>query len=58
VTQPLLRAGFFLVWAGCMAWMAIDMSRWFLRWPMSAFALLALGLAVHFARVARRQLAR
>lgn len=55
VTRPLLRAGFFLVWAGYMAWEAIDQTRWFLRWPMAVFALVALGLAVHVARIAQRQ---
>ena len=55
VTRPLLRAGFFLLWAGYMAWMAIDSSRWFIRWPMVGFTVVALGLSVHFVRVALHQ---
>jgi hypothetical protein len=55
VTVPWLRAAFFLLWAGYLAWVAFESPKpWFLRWPMAGFALAALGLAVHFARIAAR----
>jgi hypothetical protein len=55
VTHPWLRSGFFLLWTGFMAWSAWDTARWFVRWPMALFALVALGIAGHFARIALRQ---
>ena len=44
-----------MIWAGFMAWSAFEREeQWFLRWPMVAFALTALGIAAHFARIAVR----
>jgi len=56
VTRPMLRAAFFVLWAVFLAWSAFAGSdRWFLRWPMVGFAIVALGIAAHFFRVGMRQ---
>ena len=56
MTLAWLRAAYFVVFAGFLAWLAFERDRaWFMRWPMVVLAVMTLGLAAHFARIAMRQ---
>ena len=56
VARPMLRATFFVLWAVYLALSAFSgPDRWFYRWPMAGFAIVALGIGAHFLRVGMRQ---